>query len=94
MVGISNAYPIAPLADFYAHLKSQAKTILADCDLANPYSQTLYTAGVEQYKLLILYELHRPSVGNYENPADALQQEAKSVSIAAKNVDAANVAAR
>lgn len=90
VVGLSNAYPIRPLAEFYADAKSQAKAIVANSMLSEPYTETLYVADITQYKLLLLYERDRPSIGKYDNPTDALQQEAKSVSIAAKNADTAN----
>ena len=92
VVGLSNAYPVSPRAEFYADLKSQAKAILADCTLANPYTETLYVTNFSQYKLLLLYERSRPSVGNHENPTHALNQEVKSLSITANNADTAKAA--
>lgn len=92
VVGLSNAYPVTPLAEFYADLKSQAKAVLADCMLANPYTETLYVADFAQYKLLLLAERNRPAVGKYENPAHGLSEDLKSVSIAAKNADTAKAA--
>jgi hypothetical protein len=92
VVGLSNAYPISPLADFYGNLKSQAKAIVADCRLANPYTETLYAADLAQYKLLLLQERNRPSIGKYTTD-DALKEEMRSVGIVANNADTAKAAA-
>lgn len=93
VVGLSNAYPISPLAEFYGDLKSQAKAVVADCKLANPYTQTLYRADLTQYELLLLSERNRPSIGRYRSPTDGLKEQMKSVSIAANNADTAKAAA-
>ncbi len=92
VVGLSNAYPISPLADFYGDLKSEAKAIVADCRLANPYTETLYAADLAQYKLLLLHERNRPSIGKYTSPEDGLKEEMRSVSIVANNADTAKAA--
>jgi hypothetical protein len=91
VVGLSNAYPIGALADFYGDLKSQAKAIVTDCRLANPYTETLYAANLAQYKLLLLHERDRPSIGKYTN-TDGLKEEMRSVSIVANNADTAKAA--
>lgn len=93
VVGLSNAYPVSSLSSFYSDMKSQGRLILADCMFVKPYTETLYSADVAQYKLLIVAERHKPTVGNYDNPAPAANAEMKSVSIKAKNADTAKAAA-
>jgi len=92
IVAGSNAYPVAPLANFYGNLKSEAQALVADCKLTNPYTETTYNSDVTQYKLLLLYQQKKPSFGKFENPANALKQEMQSVKIASNNADTARAA--
>ena len=94
LVGLSNAYPVRPLANFYRDLRSQANLIHADCEFADPYTDTVYSANVAQYELLILAERQRPSLGSDDNQAPAITEQIKTVSIAAKNADTTKAAAQ
>jgi hypothetical protein len=64
VVGFPNVFPVAPLADFYTALATQALALETDCNLKNPFSEDDYKSAQSQLTYLILYEANnRPKFG-------------------------------
>jgi DNA-binding transcriptional regulator YdaS (Cro superfamily) len=64
VVGFPNVFPVAPLADFYTALATQALALETDCELKNPFTEDDYNSSQSQLKYLILYDANnRPKFG-------------------------------
>jgi len=88
IVGLSNAYPVGRLADFYGTLRGQASSLSLDCSGAVPYTLTTYSSHLNQLKLLYVYEEQRPSFGNYKLATDELVKQLQVVKTTSNNLSA------
>jgi hypothetical protein len=86
IVGLSNAYPIGPVADFYRSLAGQANALSVECEYTKPYTVNAYASNLNQLKLLYVYEDKRPVLGNYRLSTDDLTKQLQVVSTSASNL--------
>jgi hypothetical protein len=86
LIGLSNAYPIGRVADFYGTLAGQAGALSLECDLTKPYTVTTYTSHLNQLKLLYVYEEQKPSFGSYKVATDELTKQMQGVKTASNNL--------
>jgi hypothetical protein len=64
VVCFPNVFPVAPLADFYTALATQALALETDCELKNPFTEDDYKSSQSQLTYLILYDANnRPKFG-------------------------------
>ena len=75
VVGITNAYPVSALSDFYRSLAAQTAALQMECDLKDPFTAEAFNSAADQLKVLILYEADkRPQLGSPGATADELTQ--------------------
>jgi hypothetical protein len=76
VVGVTNAYPVGPLSDFYRSLAAQTSALQLECDLKDPFTIDAYNAAADQLRVLILYEANnRPQLGSTSSSVDELTQQ-------------------
>lgn len=86
VVGFSNAYPIAPVADFFRSLAGLANALSVECEYTKPYTINAYISNLNQLKLLYIYEDKRPGFGNYRLSTDDLTKQLQVVRTTASNL--------
>jgi len=86
IVGMSNAYPLAQVADFNRHLAGEARALRVDCELTKPFTVNAYASDVNQFRLLYVYEEKKPSFGSPRIATDELAKELQEVRTASSNV--------
>jgi len=87
IVGLSNAYPLNALANFYRGLESQASALEVECELKQPFTSDSYNSAANQLKLLYLYESKRPGFGNFNAPIQSLSTDLQTVKTSSDTVE-------
>lgn len=87
IIGLSSAYPLNSLANFYRGLEAQASALQVECELKQPFTADSYNSAANQLKLLYLYESKRPGFANYDSPVQSLATELQTVKTSSETVE-------
>ena len=88
ILGISNAYPLAALSDFYTGLDAQTSALKVDAELKQPFTLDSYNAAALQLKALILAEGEkRPRLGSGKVATQELSNLLQTVKTSSETVE-------